>query len=76
MKIVADSFLHKMVRNIVGALLHSGSGKSQCDLETLSRLLELKDRSKVIAKPAPPQGLYLADVHYDWDAINSRVIST
>jgi len=69
MKIVADSFLQKMVRNIVGALVHSSNGQSQCNLETLSRLLALKDRSKVMARPAPPQGLYLADVHYDWDAL-------
>lgn len=59
--IVADAFLRKMVRGIVGTLLEIGSGKS--DPYRMSQLLNTGDRS-LIGKLAPPQGLYLAAVSY------------
>jgi tRNA pseudouridine38-40 synthase len=60
--ITADSFLQRMVRNIVGVLVHVGSGKLKAT--DMQHILALKDRSKVKIKPAPPQGLYLVDVYF------------
>lgn len=58
----ADGFLYKMVRNIVGALfetsLPSGGGPSELD-----SILQAKDRT-IAPSPAPPGGLYLAEVRY------------
>lgn len=59
--IEANSFLHHMVRNIVGSLLEIGYGKKE--ILWLSNLLMLKDRNKAdsIAKPS---GLYLVSIKY------------
>jgi len=59
--IIADAFLRKMVRGIVGTLVEIGTGKSDPDL--MWRLLETKDRT-LMGTVAPPQGLYLATVIY------------
>jgi len=59
--VIADAFLRKMVRGIVGTLLEIGMGKSKPSLMT--RLLAEKDRS-LMGTLAPPQGLYLAAVFY------------
>lgn len=59
--IVANSFLHHMVRNIVGVLLEIGEGRK--DVEWCREVLLAKDR-KVAARTAPPQGLYLTGVKY------------
>ena len=61
--ITANSFLLKMVRNIVGLLVEVGIGKlSLTEFETL---FLLKNRSKLKQySPAPAQGLYLQNVQY------------
>lgn len=59
--IMANAFLHHMVRNIVGSLLKVGEGEQP--VTWLGELLALKDRTKA-APTAKPNGLYLVDVHY------------
>ncbi len=58
----AGAFLHHMVRNIVGSLVHVGRGEG--DAEWMRSLLAARQRSL-----APPTfaaaGLYLVDVSYD-----------
>lgn len=61
--IKADSFVQRMVRNIVGILVRVGEGRLKP--EQIPDILALKDRQKVEIDPAPPMGLYLVDVHYD-----------
>lgn len=58
----ANAFLHHMVRNIVGALIISGSGEKSCGWmeETLRR----RDRTQS-APTFMPDGLYLTKVEYD-----------
>ncbi|AFA41291.1 tRNA pseudouridine synthase A [Wigglesworthia glossinidia endosymbiont of Glossina morsitans morsitans (Yale colony)] len=59
--ICANSFVHHMVRNIVGTLIQIGKGeKSEF---WISELLILKDR-KLAGPTASPNGLYLAEVCY------------
>jgi len=57
----ANAFLQHMVRNIAGALWEIGQGKG--DADSLSELLAARDRTLASAT-APPQGLYLVEVHY------------
>ena len=57
----ATSFLHHMVRNIVGSLVLVGQGKWQPD--DIAKVLEAKDRSKAGAT-APACGLYFVKVDY------------
>ena len=59
--VVANAFLHHMVRNIVGSLMLVGHGKQAP--EWIKELLELKDRSQA-GVTAPPGGLYLVSVDY------------
>ncbi|MFQ5551035.1 MAG: tRNA pseudouridine(38-40) synthase TruA, partial [Gemmatimonadales bacterium] len=59
--IVADRFLHHMVRFLVGTLVEIGLGKRP--VEDLERLLNLDHNSETSA-PAPPEGLYLVRVDY------------
>ncbi len=59
--VVADAFLRKMVRGIVGTLLEIGRGKVPPD--RMTRLLDTGDRS-LLSPLAPPQGLYLVAVAY------------
>lgn len=59
--IVANAFLHHMVRNIVGVLLKIGSGKE--NQQWISEVMEARNR-KAGYITAPPQGLYLMDVGY------------
>ncbi|HEX2068988.1 MAG TPA: tRNA pseudouridine synthase A, partial [Actinomycetota bacterium] len=57
----ADSFLHQMVRSLVGTLVAVGEGKM--DPESMPAILDARDRSA--AGPiAPPQGLSLVRVTY------------
>ena len=60
-RLVANAFLHHMVRNIVGSLLPVGT--REAGEEWLEDLLESKDRTKAGAT-APPHGLYLTGVTY------------
>ncbi|RTZ94044.1 MAG: tRNA pseudouridine(38-40) synthase TruA [Deltaproteobacteria bacterium] len=59
--VVADAFLRKMVRGIVGTLLEIGLGKSDPDL--ITRLLTTGNRT-MMGTVVPPQGLFLAAVTY------------
>lgn len=57
----APSFLHHMVRNIVGTLVMVGDGKIQPD--DMKNILEAKNRSAA-GVTAPPEGLYFMKVDY------------
>jgi tRNA pseudouridine38-40 synthase len=61
LKIVGNGFLKQMVRLLMGALINLGKGK--ITLEDLEKSLKtpLKNR---LGPTAPPQGLYLKEVHY------------
>jgi tRNA pseudouridine38-40 synthase len=54
-------FLYHMVRNLVGTLVNVGRGK--LTVEQFSAVLQSCDRHQAGAT-APPQGLYLKEVHY------------
>lgn len=56
-----NSFLYKMVRNIVGMLLEIGYGRREPD--DINKIFSSKDR-KLAPPPAPPQGLFLMRVDY------------
>ncbi len=60
-EISAKSFLHHMVRNIVGTLLWVGSGKIKSD--EMKAILESKNRAKS-GPNAPACGLYFLRVDY------------
>jgi tRNA pseudouridine38-40 synthase len=60
-EIIANSFLHHMVRNIVGALLEIGLGRKPVDW--CQELLVAKNRTAA-SKTALPSGLYLTGVRY------------
>lgn len=63
--IAANRFLRGMVRRVVGAILMVGKGK--ISLEEFKYTLETKRRRfATINKAAPPQGLYLTEVRYDY----------
>lgn len=55
-EIEAKSFLHHMVRNIIGTLVEVGLNK--ITIEELNEIIEAKDRTKA-GPTAPPQGLFL-----------------
>lgn len=57
----ADGFLHHMVRNIVGCLVHIGAG--QAGPEWMDELLTHKDRTRA-APTFMPDGLYLSHIRY------------
>lgn len=61
LKVTGNGFLKQMVRLMMGALLSLGKGK--ITLEDLEKSLKtpLKNR---LGATAPPQGLYLKEVHY------------
>jgi tRNA pseudouridine38-40 synthase len=58
---VANGFLYKMMRLLVGTLLAAGSGKLSPD--QVKQILERGERGRGGAT-APPQGLYLVQVFY------------
>ena len=60
-RVEGRSFLRRMVRNIVGALVKVGVGDWKP--ERIKEVLESKDRSKAPAS-APSNGLYLYSVHF------------
>jgi tRNA pseudouridine38-40 synthase len=57
----ADSFLHHMVRNLVGTAVEIGRGAAPPDWMT--EVLESRDRARA-GRTAPPQGLALVRVLY------------
>lgn len=58
----ADSFLQRMVRNMVGVLVKIG--KEDFSPKEMNHILAKKRRDQVHIQPAPPQGLFLVNVHY------------
>jgi tRNA pseudouridine38-40 synthase len=59
--VVADGFLYKMVRSIVGALVKVGEGRMT--VEQLQKLVKAKKRSALV-ETAPAHGLFLWRVFY------------
>ncbi|WP_131782966.1 tRNA pseudouridine(38-40) synthase TruA [Legionella gresilensis] len=59
--IIANAFLHHMVRNIAGVLIAVGSGKKP--VIWVHEVLKATDR-RLGAETAPPYGLYLVNVTY------------
>lgn len=59
----ADRFLKQMVRSIIGTLVEVGMGRRSPD--KLSTILIARDRSAA-GKTAPPHGLFLMRVDYDY----------
>ena len=59
--VTADSFLHHMVRVIVGTLVEAGRGKRSPD--DVAAILVARDRAAA-GTTAPAHGLYLIDVRY------------
>jgi tRNA pseudouridine38-40 synthase len=57
----ADGFLYKMVRSLVGALVHVGTGK--LTPEDIANILTGSKRTELV-ETAPPQGLALVKVFY------------
>ncbi|HQU62760.1 MAG TPA: hypothetical protein PKY85_06405, partial [Nitrosomonas sp.] len=60
--LVANGFLHHMVRNILGCLIYVGKGKYPPNW--IQALLESRDRS-IAAPTFSPAGLYLSGISYD-----------
>ena len=58
----ANAFLHHMVRNLVGSLIHVGKGKRPPSW--IAELLECRNRS-LAAPTFMPDGLYLRRIRYD-----------
>jgi tRNA pseudouridine38-40 synthase len=68
-RVRANAFLPHMVRNIVGALVHVGTGAAEPDwIETL---LDLRDRRQA-PPPAPPEGLILWSVEYEDETTDQK----
>lgn len=63
-----DGFLYKMVRNITGTLLDICAGHIQ--LDQIEDIFSSKDRRRA-GKTAPPEGLFLMQVHYKEDSLKS-----
>ena len=61
-KFVGNSFLHHMIRNIIGSLIYVASGK-----QSLKWLIDVKNsKNRSLAAPTfSPSGLYLSGVHYE-----------
>ncbi|UTC66054.1 MULTISPECIES: tRNA pseudouridine(38-40) synthase TruA [unclassified Treponema] len=69
-EISANAFLWKMVRSIVGTLLHleeTGAGKKE-----FKAVLESKKREKA-GPTAPPQGLFLWSIEYPADLLKAGI---
>jgi tRNA pseudouridine38-40 synthase len=58
----ANAFLHRMIRNMVGALVQVGAGKQPAPWR--AEVLATRDR-RTAAPTFAPDGLYLAGVEYD-----------
>ena len=60
-RLEADAFLQYMARNIVGTLVEAGLGRFRP--RDVKQMLASCDR-RLSGRTAPPQGLYLVQVHY------------
>ncbi len=67
-RITGSGFLHHMVRNIVGTLVEIGRGSLAPS--DLARILDARDRTAA-GPTAPARGLYLVEVVYNSDSVNS-----
>jgi len=61
-RFTANAFLHHMVRNLVGSLVHIGAGKQAPSW--MEELLASRDRRNA-APTFAPDGLYLSGIDYD-----------
>ena len=61
LKVTGNGFLKQMVRLLMGALVSLGKGK--ISLEDLEKSLKVPLKNR-LGPTAPPQGLYLKEVHY------------
>lgn len=61
LKVVGNGFLKQMVRLLMGALISLGKGK--ITLEDIEKSLKVPLKLR-LGPTAPPQGLYLKEVHY------------
>lgn len=71
LEVSGDGFLYHMVRIMVGTLLEIGNGRKPKGC--IPGILDARDRRRA-GFTAPPEGLYLARVHYaldGWDACES-----
>jgi len=60
--VTGSGFLHHMVRNLVGTFVDVGRGRTPAD--SIPSVLAACSRSAA-GPTAPPQGLFLVEVHYD-----------
>jgi tRNA pseudouridine38-40 synthase len=65
-EITGDGFLYNMVRIITGTLVDVGLGKKRPD--ELPDIIAGRDR-RMAGHTAPPQGLYLAEVFFEAEAL-------
>jgi tRNA pseudouridine38-40 synthase len=65
--IEADAFMRQMNRVLVGTMLEVAAGRRS--VEDFAALLEGRPRADA-GPTAPPHGLYLAEVRYDWGTID------
>lgn len=63
--VIANAFLHHMVRNLVGVLIPVGGGLKP--VEWAQAVLLARDRTQA-GMTVPPDGLYLVGVHYPQQA--------
>jgi len=63
LEVCGDGFLYNMVRIITGTLVETGLGKRKP--HTLADIIAGRSRQSA-GHTAPPQGLYLAEVYYDF----------
>lgn len=61
-RITANRFLHHMVRYLVGTMVDVGLGRRP--LKEMALLLSETPGNLVTSPPAPPDGLFLSEVHY------------
>jgi tRNA pseudouridine38-40 synthase len=61
-QLVADRFLYKMARSIVGTLVEIG--RNRWPPSRMAEILKSRDR-RLAGPPAPAYGLYLMEVYYD-----------
>jgi tRNA pseudouridine38-40 synthase len=68
-RVTGSGFLHHMVRNLVGTFVDVGRGRTPAG--AMPDILEARTRTAA-GPTAPPQGLFLMDVHYadeDWRVV-------